>query len=330
MTYESGQVPVVRLAPAKLNLSLAVGGRRSDGYHDLHSVVVQLALSDVLTFARAAGPTDSLRVSGHDPGAAADNLVVRALAALRRAVGSVAAPPLAVRLDKRIPVAAGLGGGSSDAAAAIDGALAAWGVELDQRRRREVAASLGADVPLFLSGPVALIEGRGERVTELRGVVGPPDIGVLLVVPAVAVPTSAVFAAFASGARPADAGASRAASAHLAAELAAGLTGRQLLDRAGILAAANDLAGATVAVLPALGPYRRALRRATHVTVGQSGSGPTLWALYPSEGAAAVAATEVRAAIVDGRLPAIGGQPPSILVTTFASQGIGSRGQEES
>lgn len=329
MTSESRHVPVVRLAPAKLNLSLSMGSRRSDGYHDLHSVVVRLALSDVLTFARAAGPTDSLHVTGHDPGAVAENLVVRAIAALRRAVGPASAPPLAVRLDKQIPVAAGLGGGSSDAAAAIDGALAAWAVELDERRRWDIAGSLGSDVPLFLGGPVALIEGRGERVTELRGVVGRADIGVLLVVPAAAVPTSAVFAAFAGGARPIDPGASRAASVHLAAELAAGLTARQLLDRAGIFAAANDLAAATVAVLPALGPYRRALRRTTRATVGQSGSGPALWALYASEVAAEAAAMEVRAAVVDGRLPDVGGAPPSILVTTFASRGLASRGQEE-
>ena len=85
------------------------------------------------------------------------------------------APALAARLEKRIPVAAGLGGGSSDAAAAIDGALEAWGAELDRPTRRlRVAAGLGSDVPFFLAGAPALVEGRGERVTPLDGLRGAP------------------------------------------------------------------------------------------------------------------------------------------------------------
>ena len=122
--------PVVRLAPAKLNLTLAVIGRRPDGYHALHSVVAPLALSDRLSLALAAGEPDTLAVTGFDPGAG-ENLVLRAIAATRRGAraswpGAPAEPPsLAARLEKRIPVAAGLGGGSSDAAAAIDGALEA-------------------------------------------------------------------------------------------------------------------------------------------------------------------------------------------------------------
>ena len=111
--------PVIRLAPAKLNLTLAVLGRRPDGYHELHSVMVLLALTDRLSLARAAAGHDTLRVEGLDAGPAGDNLVLRAIAAARAAVGRAADPfPLAARLEKRIPVAAGLAGGSSDAAAA--------------------------------------------------------------------------------------------------------------------------------------------------------------------------------------------------------------------
>ncbi|HVL53260.1 MAG TPA: hypothetical protein VM344_03280, partial [Vitreimonas sp.] len=109
--------PVVRVAPAKLNLTLAVLGRRPDGYHDLHSVVVPLALSDRLSLAVQPGAaSDSLHVAGFDPGPPAANLVLRAIAAARRAAaplagGPAALPALAARLEKRIPVAAGLGGG---------------------------------------------------------------------------------------------------------------------------------------------------------------------------------------------------------------------------
>jgi 4-diphosphocytidyl-2C-methyl-D-erythritol kinase len=124
--------PVVRLAPAKLNLTLAVLGTRPDGYHELHSIMVPLDLADRLSVAvLATGAADSLHVAGFDPGPAGDNLVLRAFAAARRHAQPVwgrsePPPALAARLDKRIPVAAGLAGGSSDAAAAVDAAPGAW------------------------------------------------------------------------------------------------------------------------------------------------------------------------------------------------------------
>nr|MBA2719395.1 4-(cytidine 5'-diphospho)-2-C-methyl-D-erythritol kinase [Chloroflexota bacterium] len=113
--------PVVRVAPAKLNLTLAVVGRRPDGYHTLHSVMAPLALADRLSLTPDPSPDarDSLRVEGFDAGPLAGNLVLRAVDATRRALRAHAAEPppaLAIRLDKRIPVAAGLAGGSSDAA----------------------------------------------------------------------------------------------------------------------------------------------------------------------------------------------------------------------
>jgi 4-diphosphocytidyl-2-C-methyl-D-erythritol kinase len=165
--------PVVRLAPAKLNLTLAVLGMRPDGYHDLHSVMVPLDLADRLSVSiLPPGGSDSLHVDGFDPGPVADNLVLRAFAAARRhartAWGRAEPPPaLAARLEKRIPVAAGLAGGSSDAAAAVDAALEAWGVELDPEARHRLAMELGSDVPFFLAGGPALVEGRGERLTPL-------------------------------------------------------------------------------------------------------------------------------------------------------------------
>ena len=115
--------PVVRLAPAKLNLTLAVVGRRDDGYHDLHSVMAPLALADRLSLAPDPSPAPATASAswGFDAGPAADNLVLRAIArraAALRPHGREPPPALAVRLDKRIPVAAGLAGGSSDAAAA--------------------------------------------------------------------------------------------------------------------------------------------------------------------------------------------------------------------
>jgi 4-diphosphocytidyl-2-C-methyl-D-erythritol kinase len=186
--------PAIRLAPAKLNLTLAVVGRRPDGFHALHSVMVPLSLADRLSVALGRGDGDTLHVDGHDAGPLDGNLVLRAIAAAREAVGPLGGSagasgrpaggpgPLAARLEKRIPVAAGLGGGSSDAAAAIDAALEAWGATLPATEVARLAAGLGSDVPFFLVGGPALVEGRGERVRPLPDPLGSPP-AVLLVAP---------------------------------------------------------------------------------------------------------------------------------------------------
>jgi 4-diphosphocytidyl-2-C-methyl-D-erythritol kinase len=326
MTDAAHHMPVVRLAPAKLNLTLAVVGRRDDGFHDLHSVFVPLGLHDRLSLAPAGGlGGDSLHVTGRDPGPTEDNLVLRAIAAARGAVGQgpgrPPTPPIAARLDKRIPVAAGLGGGSSDAAAAFDAALEAWGADevVDPDRRRDVAATIGSDVPFFLVGGPALVEGRGERVTPLTGVHGHP--GILLVTPRVAVRTPDVFAVF-DGARDGAGGDSaiRMTSAHLAQELGNGLSATDLVARAGVLASANDLLPAAALVAPGLVSVRRALTRLLGHPIGLSGSGPTLWTLYPSLDDAEAAARTVEAAVLDGTVPTIGDGQPAVIATTIRTR----------
>jgi 4-diphosphocytidyl-2-C-methyl-D-erythritol kinase len=313
--------PVVRVAPAKLNLTLAVVGRRDDGYHALHSVMVPLGLADRLSV--AIGGDDSLHVTGFDPGPGPENLVLRAFAAAREAVRPtrIPAPPLAARLEKTIPVAAGLAGGSSDAAAALDAALEAWGVDLGDEDRVRLAASLGSDVPFFLVGGAALVEGRGERVTRLHGVTahgGQPHAppGVLLLTPAVPAHTAAVFAAWSAGAM-SDPGVARRTSEHFASEFGSGLSVQALLERAGVLASANDLWPAVAEIVPGLVPLRRALMRTIHRPIGLSGSGPTLWALYPSLEEAEAAAVVVRAAATNGELPVLGERSPFIAATTI-------------
>jgi 4-diphosphocytidyl-2-C-methyl-D-erythritol kinase len=318
--------PVVRLAPAKVNLTLAVVGRRSDGYHALHSVMVPIALADRLTLAvdPSPGAVDTLHEEGFATGAAADNLVLRAVAAVRsevRARTGVPPPALAIRLDKRIPVAAGLAGGSSDAAATIEGALEAWeaGSELGGEERFRVAAMVGSDVPFFLAGGPALVEGRGERVTPLHGLrlgAGERPPAILLVTPAVAAHTAAVFAAWGAGAM-AEPGVAVRTSEHFASEFGSGLTGGQLLERAGVLAAANDLLPAAASIVEGLVPFRRALMRLLGRPIGLSGSGPTLWALYPSLDDADLAAESVRAAVTTGFVSAPGDGDPFVAATTF-------------
>ncbi len=159
---------VTARVPAKVNLQLSVGPPRADGYHDLVTVFHALALFDEVTVAPAE--TDSVRVSGE--GAASvplggDNLAARAIAALTDAAGAGCRdePGLAIEIRKRIPVAAGLAGGSADAAAALVACNELWGTGLSQQELAEVAGRVGSDVAFALLGGTAIGLGRGEQVT---------------------------------------------------------------------------------------------------------------------------------------------------------------------
>ncbi len=162
-------------APAKVNLTLEVLGRREDGYHEIASVMQAISLFDTLTFSLA----DGLKVITDVPGLdTSDNLVYRAAMLLRQATGVPAGA--AIRLSKEIPLAAGLGGGSSDAAATLLGLNRLWQLRLSEDRLKDMAAQLGSDVPFFLRGGTALVEGRGEQVTIVKA---PPTLWLLLAFP---------------------------------------------------------------------------------------------------------------------------------------------------
>jgi 4-diphosphocytidyl-2-C-methyl-D-erythritol kinase len=321
----SAGLHVVRFAPAKLNLTLAVLGRRDDGYHSLHSVMVRLLLGDALTVSVAPPGTvgDLLRVSGLEVSAAEDNLVLRAIAAVRAAVAAedprsrADLPCLSARLVKRIPVAAGLGGGSSDAAAAIEAALAAWHTTLSTASRTAVAASLGSDVPFFLAQGAAVISGRGEFVESLPAMATEPP-AVLLVTPGLPVSSPVVFGAYAAGARPANPTRARATSEDLAAMFRAGITAEELLGEAQSLAAANDLLPGAISVAPGLEEFIRKLESVVGRPVCQSGSGPTQWVLYPTLAEARKAVRLVRLAIGRGSLPILGDGETFVAATDIA------------
>jgi 4-diphosphocytidyl-2-C-methyl-D-erythritol kinase len=154
--------------PAKLNLQLAVGPRRADGYHDLVTVFHAVSLFDEVTVVPAG--RDRVEVSGEGADrvpAGRDNLALRAVAALRTAMPGPAAgrPRVHVTILKRIPVAAGLAGGSADAAAALVACNELWGAGLSQAQLVEVAAKVGSDVAFALLGGTAVGRGRGERLT---------------------------------------------------------------------------------------------------------------------------------------------------------------------
>ncbi|HYI21538.1 MAG TPA: hypothetical protein VEX62_02780 [Candidatus Limnocylindrales bacterium] len=257
--------------PAKVNLTLDVLGRRNDGYHELRSTFLRVGLSDRLTMDLGAGPGDRLTVTGLAGAPTEGNLVLTALDALRRHVAAEL-PPIDVTLDKRIPAAAGLGGGSSDAASALKLACECWGIALAPAEELTLAASLGSDVPFFAHDvPVATINGRGEHVSPIAA---PDDDigGLLLVTPPISLSTAAVFERF--------------------DDLPMRLDEDRLRD-------ANDLWPAAASLEPSLPRLREELERATSVPWLMSGSGPTLFAIYPSVEEASAAGRS----LVESRLP---------------------------
>ena len=150
-------------APAKVNLCFEVLGRRDDGYHEVRTVYQAIDLADQLALEPASDL--SLEVTLHGVAPVDDNLVLQAAHLLRSETHTQAGAR--IRLTKRIPTAAGLGGGSSDAAAALVGLRGLWGLDLEDERLSELAARLGADVPFFIHGGTAIGAGRGDALTPL-------------------------------------------------------------------------------------------------------------------------------------------------------------------
>lgn len=192
---------VTQNAHAKINLTLDVGRRRPDGYHDIRSVMQTIALHDTLTVTSAQAPGIRLAVTGDEAGGVPTdetNLVHKAAVRLQKiaaARGILAGDRSGLHIDlyKRIPSQAGLGGGSSDAAAALLAVNNLFGLHLSPARLSEIGAALGADVPFFLTGGTALAEGLGEKLTPLLPL--DPDWLLVIAKPSVGVSTAAAYAA---------------------------------------------------------------------------------------------------------------------------------------
>jgi len=257
-------------APAKVNLHLAVGRLREDGYHELTGVFHTLELADELS----VEPADSLElVCSADLNAEPeDNLAIRAAVAMGDAFGRD--PLVRIVLHKRIPHGAGLGGGSSDAAGVVAALATLWGVESSDERCRAAAASVGADVPFFLvPGGAALMTGRGDRIArELAPLAGAP---VALVRPLLPVSTAAAYRAF--DAAPVTAAQPDEVVAALEAGDAAAL-GHALV---------NNLEAASAAVVPEVADALAWTRMATGVVgAAVAGSGSAVFAIVASDEAA--------------------------------------------
>jgi 4-diphosphocytidyl-2-C-methyl-D-erythritol kinase len=273
----------VETAPAKVNLTLRVLGRRADGYHDLESLVVFAGVGDRLAFV----PGRALSLSVRGPTAAAaggldSNLVLRAARALAERVAGLRVGRF--ELSKRLPVAAGLGGGSSDAAAALRLLARANRLALDDPRLLEAARVTGADVPVCVDPRPRVMRGIGDILSEPLDL---PRLPAVLVNPGVAVPTKDVFAALKLRAA--------AASAGLSAPSPQG-GGERTAFVAAVAESSNDLEAPAVALQPVIADVLRALREQSGCRLARmSGSGATCFGLFDTSRAAVAAARVLRA-----------------------------------
>ena len=263
------------VAPAKVNLVLRVGDVRADGLHEICSLFASLELADELTIERRTGGAREDRVVC--AGVEGPNLATTALGELRsRLHGDL--PPLEVTIDKRIPVAAGMGGGSADAAAVLRAANSIAGDPLDSTALRAVGARIGADVPSQIQPRHALVTGAGEHVEPLAL----PPMALVLVPQEEGLSTPDVY-------RAADALGSTRARLDPAALRA--LAAVPLTDLAAALE--NDLEPAALHLRPDLADPLAALRRAGALAARVTGSGPTTFGVFPDRASAEEAAASI-------------------------------------
>ena len=285
-------ISIARDAPAKVNLALHVTGRRADGYHELESLAVFTRYGDRISV-RANG-RDSIAVSGRFADAVPDdasNLVARARERLRGALHRH--EPVSIELEKNLPVASGIGGGSSDAAAALAALSRLWNLQPNDELTR-IAAELGADVPMCLAARPLIARGIGHEIETIADF---PILHVVLANPGVAISTPDVFRALSSRDNP---------------PLPA-LSGKP--DFGTVLswleATRNDLQEAALALTPAIGLSLEALAASGAAFARMSGSGATCFGIFDTEAAASRAAA------------AIAGQQPSWFVVSTRSTASG-------
>jgi 4-diphosphocytidyl-2-C-methyl-D-erythritol kinase len=270
---------VVRPAPAKINLALHVTGRRADGYHLLESLVVFTRFGDRVTgepadadaFATRGPFADGLPVDG-------GNLVLKARDALRTFAGAENSPPVSITLEKNLPVASGVGGGSSDAAATLLALVELWDLQIAEAELTRIALPLGADLPMCLTGRPLLARGIGEEVEPLAGFAA---LGLVLVNPGMPVSTPEVFRALASRENPPLPPLPRAIDFHSL---------RNWLGNT-----RNDLEAPARSIEPAIGEALKALDRAGSGFSRMSGSGATCFGLFETGNVAKRAAAAIRA-----------------------------------
>jgi 4-diphosphocytidyl-2-C-methyl-D-erythritol kinase len=277
-----GGKPVKELhlnAYAKVNLTLDVGAERADGYHDVESVMHTIALHDAITLREAGGGVELSVLDGADVPADHRNLVVRTAQMLREMFDVQRS--VQIELTKRIPVAAGLGGGSSDAAVTLLGLVQLWKLRLEGRQVRGLAAKLGADVPFFLEGGGAVARGKGEKLTFLPPL---PTTWVVLASPSAQVLTSWAYKQL----QPAAITSRPDTQAMIAA------VRREDVREVGRLLH-NVFEPVIAPVHPSIAELKARILRGEAYGASMSGTGPTVFGLMANEAAARRVADDLRA-----------------------------------
>lgn len=281
-TSEAGieTTDIVEQAPAKVNLALHVTGQTPDGYHTLDSLVAFADFGDVVTV--RTSDADRLGLEGPfagDLGAPADNLITRARDLLRSAsiITADIPAPCSVSLTKRLPIASGIGGGSTDAAATLRALNRLWGLRLTGAEMEQLSAALGADLPMCVAARAAEIAGIGEKIKPIDNF---PTLSAVLVNPLTEVSTPAVFKGLASK--------TNAAMPALPAE-------RTVPAIVGyLIGCRNDLEAPALALEPAIGDVLEALRTDGNCLMARmSGSGATCFALFANDAHAEEAGREL-------------------------------------
>ncbi|AZO55929.1 MULTISPECIES: 4-(cytidine 5'-diphospho)-2-C-methyl-D-erythritol kinase [unclassified Mesorhizobium] len=275
---ESGPRVRTWTAPAKINLALHVTGRRPDGYHLIESLAVFTRFGDRIEIAPAEA--DDFIASGRyaaDVPLDGGNLVLKARDALRQAAVLRSTPPVTIRLEKNLPVASGVGGGSSDAAAVLRGLAESWGLDIDSAELARIGLSLGADVPMCLAAKPLVARGIGDDLSMV------PDfsaLGLVLVNPGTPVSTAEIFAAL-----------SRRDNEPLP-PLPRSIDFHSL--RNWLEVTRNDLEKPALAMQPAIGRALSWLDKAGSGFSRMSGSGATCFGLFETSNVAKRAAAEIR------------------------------------
>ena len=272
----------VRLrAFAKVNYALEVRGLRDDGYHEIASVMQSISLADELEFARSRGGFElRFEPEGIEVGPIEENTVYRAWELLRVASGQEL--PVRIRLRKKIPAGAGLGGGSADAAATLYGVNELFGLGVDYEGLRDVGSRIGADVPFCLTGGTALGEGIGEVLTPLPA---PPEHHLVLAKPVRSAETGGIYRAYdeQSGGR---------GTASVESAVAALVAGDLCALAAGL---GNDLEPVTAGFVPEVAAYKEDLLREGALGATMTGTGTAVYGVFRREDDVRSARRRVRA-----------------------------------
>ena len=275
-------------ARAKINLFLEVGGKRPDGFHELRSVMQSLELADELYFRQTPGPPGDLSISCSDRTipTGRENLVVRAAEAFYRRTGVLAESGIECLINKRIPVGAGLAGGSADAAATIVALDHIFELGLTREEMAGIAAEVGSDVPFCLSGGTALVGGRGEQLQALEAL---SAYTVVLANPGLELSTASVYESFDESENKGEA----LRGEEMETALASVIEGIRRKNYAALCRGLrNNLE--TAGIIPATVEEYKSIAVGTGASIAiMTGSGPTVFALAPDQGAIAEIAWEL-------------------------------------